>query len=70
MELKDIYIFAEEEIKKGFGTKSNMARSSGITRQEVSKVMANLKSNGGITYKKVEEFLNNLGYELAIKKRG
>lgn len=70
MELKDIHIFAENEIRNGFGTKSNMARACGKTRQDINKILVNLKTNSGITYKKVEEFLNHLGYELVIKKRG
>ena len=70
MELKDIYIFVDDEIRKEFKTKSNMGRVCGITRQEVNKVLVKLRNDSGITYKKVEKFLNHLGYELVIKKRG
>lgn len=70
MDLKNIYTFTEKEIKRKFGTKSEMDRACGKTRQEINSVLNKLKNNNGITYKKVEEFLNFLGYELVIKKRG
>lgn len=69
MKLENIYIFVEAEIKNQFGTKAKMGKACGKTRQEVNKVLTKLKTNSGITYKKVEEFLNLLGYELVIKKR-
>lgn len=70
MDLKNIYIFTEKEIKNKFVTKSEMGRVCGKRRQEINDVLNKLKNNNGITYKKVEEFLNFLGYELVIKKRG
>lgn len=70
MDLKNIYTFTEKEIKRKFGTKSEMGRACGKTRQEINSVLNKLKNNNGITYKKVEEFLNFLGYELVVKKRG
>ena len=66
MKLENIYIFVEVEIKNQFGTKAKMGKACGKARQGVNKVL----TNSGITCKKVEEFLNLLGYELVIKKRG
>lgn len=70
MDLKNIYLFVEKEIRNEFKTKSEMGRVCGKTRQEINGVLNKLKNNSGITYKKVEEFLNFLDYELVIKKRG
>ncbi len=70
MKLIKIYQFIEKKIRINYKSKAEMARSCGKTRQELNSILVKLKNNSGITYNKVEEILNFLGYELEIKKRG
>lgn len=70
MKLECIYNVVNDEIQGKYKTKVECAKKMGITRQRLSQILTKLKTNSGITYKKVEEFLNLLGYEIVIKKRG
>ncbi|MGL4864527.1 MAG: hypothetical protein ACRC4T_15645 [Cetobacterium sp.] len=70
MNILKIAEFIDSEIKKQFGNRVNYAKFIKVTKQAFNKWIDNiLNKNSGANFITLENHLNNLGYELVIKKK-
>ena len=70
MKLDEIYNVIENEIQEKYKTKVEFAKEMGISKQRLHHILKKIKNNSEVSFRRVGNILEFLGYELDIKKRG
>ena len=70
MKLEIIYNVIENEIQEKYKTKVECAKDMGMSKPRLHHILKKIKTNSEVSFKRVDNILDFLGYEIEIKKRG
>ena len=69
MNIKNIFDIIDKKIRLTYNSRAELANKMGIRKQEISRILLRLEKGQNISFDKLENLCEFLGYEIVIQKK-
>lgn len=69
MNIKNIFNIIDKKIRLTYKSRAELADKMGIRKQEISRILLRLEKGKNISFDKLENLCEVLGYEIVVQKK-